>query len=60
MTQQPWYALNVRPSSEMLVMLEGVQGVLVRESSSNSFAVSVQILQRFVSLSIDQCVIETV
>ena len=40
--------------------LKGMEGVLVRESSSNSFVVSVQLLQRFVSLSIDQCVIETV
>jgi transcriptional antiterminator NusG len=40
--------------------LKGVEGVLVRESSSNNFVVSVQLLQRFVSLSIDQCVIETV
>jgi transcriptional antiterminator NusG len=40
--------------------LKGVEGVLVRESSSNSFVVSVQLLQRFVSLSIDQCLIETV
>ena len=40
--------------------LKGVEGVLVHDSSSNSFVVSVQLLQRFVSLSIDQCLIETV
>jgi hypothetical protein len=59
MTEQPWYALKVRPPFEMLA-LKGVEGVLIRESSDNNVAVSAPLLERFVSLSIDQCWIETV
>lgn len=40
--------------------LRGVEGVLVREASADSFVVSVSLLQRSVSLSIDKCVVETV
>jgi len=58
MTEQPWYALTVRPPFEMLA-LEGVEGVLVCESSNNDVAVSAPLLKRFLSLSIDQGLIET-
>ncbi len=40
--------------------LKGMEGILVREDARNRFLVSVQLLQRFVSLTIDRCVAETV
>lgn len=40
--------------------LTGVEGVLVREAVESTLVVSVQLLQRFVSLSIDQSLVELV
>jgi transcription antitermination factor NusG len=40
--------------------LKGVEGVLVREAGADSFVVSIQLLQKSVSLSIDQCMVETI
>ena len=41
-------------------VLKGLEGILVREATTNSLVVSVQLLQRFVSLSIDRCVVQTI
>jgi transcription termination/antitermination protein NusG len=40
--------------------LKNVEGVLVREARSNIFVVSIQLLQKSVSLSIDQSIVETI
>lgn len=56
-------APNAKPGDRIRVIagaLKGVEGVLVRESDTNSLVASVQLLQRFVSLRIDPAVIERV
>src|SRR4051794_32680103 len=40
--------------------LQGIEGVLVREANAASFIVSVQLLQRSVSLSIEQSAVELI
>jgi len=40
--------------------LKNVEGVLVRETSTNIFVVSIELLQKSVSLSIDQSIVEAI
>jgi transcription antitermination factor NusG len=40
--------------------LKDVEGVLMREATSNIFVVSIQLLQKSVSLSIDQSIVENI
>jgi transcription antitermination factor NusG len=40
--------------------LAGVEGILVREANRNQFVVSVALLQRGLSVTVDQCIVEEI